>query len=239
MGSFLQLRKLSHHYPCNCLHTEHGSYRISGGMLKRHISAVLFVCLVILWCCNKAASFIASNETWRECYEWWWWCWCPVTSIRDRIIIWDSWYILRKLSTFKYLRMLVTSTNDIRDETNIRLFRKCLLPFSSESPRVLSKILTSKYIGGTFAKFVDSPYYSESKLCRGAVTVSFSKYLPWQAIHILQRSTHFSKTCCRPLITSKFLASELPFHGWKRPEIAWGKIWICVRLGKSGWVEPH
>jgi hypothetical protein len=38
---------------------------------------------------------------------------------------------------------------------------------------------------------------------------------------LLQRSTHFSKTCCRPLITSKFLASELPFYGWKSPEIAW------------------
>jgi hypothetical protein len=36
----------------------------------------------------------------------------------------------------------------------------------------------------------------------------------------LQRSTYFSKTCCRPLITSKFLASELPFHGLKSPEIA-------------------
>jgi hypothetical protein len=36
-----------------------------------------------------------------------------------------------------------------------------------------------------------------------------------------QRSTHFSKTCCRPLISSKFLTSELPFHGWKSQEIAW------------------
>jgi hypothetical protein len=36
------------------------------------------------------------------------------------------------------------------------------------------------------------------------------------------------------LITSKFLASELPFHGWKSLEIAWGEIWIefCFRLGK-------
>jgi hypothetical protein len=42
------------------------------------------------------------------------------------------------------------------------------------------------------------------------------------------------------LITSKFLASELHFHGWKSPEIAWGEIWIefCVRLGKNGSVEP-
>jgi hypothetical protein len=28
----------------------------------------------------------------------------------------------------------------------------------------------------------------------GSMTVSFSKYLPWQAMHFLQRSTHFSKT---------------------------------------------
>jgi hypothetical protein len=96
------------------------------------------------------------------------------------------------------------------------------------------------FIPGPFAKFVDLHYYSESELCGGTMTVSFSKYLPWQAMCFLQRSTHFSKTCCRPLITSKFLASELPFHGWKSPEIAWGEIWIefCVRLGKSGSVEP-
>jgi hypothetical protein len=47
---------------------------------------------------------------------------------------------------------------------------------------------------GPFEKFVDSSYYSESELCGDAVTVSFSKYLPWQAMHFLQRSTHFSKT---------------------------------------------
>jgi hypothetical protein len=44
-------------------------------------------------------------------------------------------------------------------------------------------------IPGLFEKFVDSPYDSESELCGGAVTVSFSKYLPWQAMHFLQRST--------------------------------------------------
>jgi hypothetical protein len=58
------------------------------------------------------------------------------------------------------------------------------------------------YVRGTFQKFVDSPYYSESKLCGGAVTVSFSKYLPWQAMHFLQCSTHFSKTCCRQFVAS-------------------------------------
>jgi hypothetical protein len=33
-------------------------------------------------------------------------------------------------------------------------------------------------IRGPFEKFVDSPYYSESELCGGVVTVCFSKYLP-------------------------------------------------------------
>jgi hypothetical protein len=72
------------------------------------------------------------------------------------------------------------------------------------------------------------------------MTVSSPKYLPWQAMHFLQCSTHLSKTCCRPFITSKFLTLELPLPGWKSPEIAWSEIWIefCVRLGISGSVEP-
>jgi hypothetical protein len=53
-----------------------------------------------------------------------------------------------------------------------------------------------------FAKFVDSPYYSESEICGHVVAVSFSKYLPWQAMHFLQRSTHLSKMCCRPFAAS-------------------------------------
>jgi hypothetical protein len=77
---------------------------------------------------------------------------------------------------------------------------------------------------GSFEKFVDSPYYSESELCGGMVTVSFSKYIPWQAMHFFQRSTQFSKTCCRPLIASKFLASVLPFRRSKSPEIARGRF---------------
>jgi hypothetical protein len=32
------------------------------------------------------------------------------------------------------------------------------------------------------------------------------------------------------LITSKFLASELPFHEWKSSEIAWDEIWIVWRM---------
>jgi hypothetical protein len=40
---------------------------------------------------------------------------------------------------------------------------------------------------GPFEKFVDSPYCSESEIFGGAVTVSFSKYLPQKAMRFLQR----------------------------------------------------
>jgi hypothetical protein len=75
---------------------------------------------------------------------------------------------------------------------------------------------------------VESRYYSKSEISRGAVTVSFSKYLPWQAMHFLQRFTNFSKTFCKPFITWKFLAFLFRFHGWKISEIAWGRDPDCM-----------
>jgi hypothetical protein len=48
-------------------------------------------------------------------------------------------------------------------------------------------------IQGPFANFMGSPYYSKLELCGGVVTDSFSYYLPWQAMHFLQCSIHFSK----------------------------------------------
>jgi hypothetical protein len=71
------------------------------------------------------------------------------------------------------------------------------LPVPEMSGTARRKFLSSSFlwrnVRGPIEKFVDSPYYSESKLCGGAVTVSFSKYLPWQAMHFLQHSTHSSK----------------------------------------------
>jgi hypothetical protein len=76
------------------------------------------------------------------------------------------------------------------------------------------------YVQEQFEIFMDSPYYPESEFCGGAVTVSFSNYIPWQAMRFLQRSTHFSKTCCT-LFAARFrrIVELLQF---------------CVRLGKSG-----
>jgi hypothetical protein len=34
------------------------------------------------------------------------------------------------------------------------------------------------HIRGPFEKFVDSTYYTELEICGGAVTVSFSEYVP-------------------------------------------------------------
>jgi hypothetical protein len=92
---------------------------------------------------------------------------------------------------------------------------------------LLSCTFPFNFIRGPFERFVDSPYYSE--ICGGAEMVCFSKYLPWQAMHFLQRSTHLSKTCCRRFcrklqeersahsfdlfITSKFLLKR--FHHLK------------------------
>jgi hypothetical protein len=77
-----------------------------------------------------------------------------------------------------------------------------MLPLLSLALLLYLSLFDPFFVQGPFEKFVDSPYYSESELCGGAVTVSFSKYLPWQAMHFLQRSTLFSKTCCRPFAAS-------------------------------------
>jgi hypothetical protein len=96
------------------------------------------------------------------------------------------------------------------------IYRRCLRSWQNYRHHIayvytLFSFHISLNIREPFAKSGKSTHYSELEHCVGAVTVSFSKYLPWQAMHFLQRSTHFSKTCCRPLITSKFLASEFLF----------------------------
>jgi hypothetical protein len=114
---------------------------------------------------------------------------------------------------------------------NVSSYRGSLVIIQRKSKyRIHHTVILLFYVLGPLEKFVDLPYYSESELCGGAVTVSFSKYLPWQAMHYLQRSTHFSKTCNRPLNTSQFIASELRFQGWKCPQIAWGEIWTVWRM---------
>jgi hypothetical protein len=96
----------------------------------------------------------------------------------------------------------------------------------SSSVSLLCVLLTNTYTHThtrrPFAKFVDSPYYPKLELCGGAVTVSFSKYLPWQVMHFLQHSIYFLKMYCIPFAASFMsivewvvLTLELHFHGWK------------------------
>jgi hypothetical protein len=65
---------------------------------------------------------------------------------------------------------------------------------------------TVTVIRGRFAKFVDSTYYSESELCGGAVTVSFSDVPPLASnalldtlhpllANVLQTDDHFEISC--------------------------------------------
>jgi hypothetical protein len=73
------------------------------------------------------------------------------------------------------------------------------------------------------------------------VTISFSKYLPWQAMHFTQRSTHFSKTCCRPFAASfrrivaqaVFLLQSSLFMVEKAQKLHWARSGLH-RL--DGWV---
>jgi hypothetical protein len=71
----------------------------------------------------------------------------------------------------------------------------------------------AEQLRGPFEKFVDSPHYSESEICGGAVTVSFSKYLSWQGMNFLQRSTtsrkhkRSNKVCPRTFQTAFVVAT--------------------------------
>jgi hypothetical protein len=52
----------------------------------------------------------------------------------------------------------------------------------------IRNLISSVFVQGSFAKFMDSPYYSELELCGGAMMVSFLKYFLWQAMHPLHSS---------------------------------------------------
>jgi hypothetical protein len=109
----------------------------------------------------------------------------------------------------------------------VRSFVNCFPSFCWLAPRVRRP----------FAKFVESPYYFESEFCGGAVTVSFSKYHPWQAMHFLQRSTHFSKTCCMLQTVDHFKIScfGAPFSWLEKPRnrMEWDLNWILCSAWKK------
>jgi hypothetical protein len=80
-----------------------------------------------------------------------------------------SWFLGQSSSADKAEWALALSWQRI--QSSVRHLKCCYRHSSSRRPQLLN-------IRGPFAKFVDSPYYSELEFCEGAVTVSFSKYLP-------------------------------------------------------------
>jgi hypothetical protein len=81
---------------------------------------------------------------------------------------------------------------------------------------------------GPFEKFVDSPYYSESELCEGAVTVSFFEIHPLASdallitLHpllenVLQTVDHFEISCF-----------GAPFSWFEKPRNRMGRDLDCV-----------
>jgi hypothetical protein len=83
-------------------------------------------------------------------------------------------------------------------------------------------------IQGLFENFMDSLYCAESELCGGVVTVSFPKHVAWQAMHFLQRSTHFSKTCCRQFAASFRRSLGAPFSWLEKPRNRMGPDLDCM-----------
>jgi hypothetical protein len=64
-----------------------------------------------------------------------------------------------------------------------------------------------------------------------------SKYLPWQAIHFLQRSTHFSKTCLRPFAASfRWIVEQEVLTSWSLRARS-SLFMVSLRLHRlDGWV---
>jgi hypothetical protein len=73
-------------------------------------------------------------------------------------------------------------------------------------------------------KVQDLPYYSKLELCGGAVMVSFFEVPPLASDSFLTMLHPLLENMLQMLIILKFLALEFPFHGWRSPEIEWGKI---------------
>jgi hypothetical protein len=81
---------------------------------------------------------------------------------------------------------------------------------------------------GPFAKFVDSPYYSESELCGGVVTVSFLKYLPWQVMALLTMLHPLLKTMLQTVHHFKTSCLGAPFPWLDKPRNLMGQDLDCM-----------
>jgi hypothetical protein len=69
----------------------------------------------------------------------------------------------------------------------------------------------------------------------------FFEVPPLESDTLLTTLHPFLENVLQTVISSKFLALELPFHGWKSPEIACGEIWTVadVLIGRSTFYKPN
>jgi hypothetical protein len=77
------------------------------------------------------------------------------------------------------------------------------------------------YVRGPFEKFVDSSLLRVGTLWRCGDVLFFE--VPPLVNDALLTTLHPILENVLPTV-DHFEASELPFHGWKSPEIAWGEI---------------
>jgi hypothetical protein len=127
------------------------------------------LCLLIIW----EASFHTSawSPTFRpDVY------WAPSILGPMQFSLFISFFSIKCL-------ILLNSFNDVSLPSVGSQKNPTLYHFPTHTNRKYEGLLQSSW----------THFIIPRRKCGGAVTVSFSKYLPWQAMYFIQRSTHFWK----------------------------------------------
>jgi hypothetical protein len=101
------------------------------------------------------------------------------------MITYLSHYQSNERINYKQQSLLGVADNHSAVLQNILIFMETEISTPFQKCLQLNPIPSHFNVRGSFEKFVDSTYYSESEICGGAMTVFFSKYLPWQGMHLL------------------------------------------------------
>jgi hypothetical protein len=105
---------------------------------------------------------------------------------------------------------------------------KCISLYLNASSSIAVYVCVCLYVRGPFEKFVDSHYYSESKLCLGAVTVSFSKYLPCLRDLVLTTLHPLFENVLQTVGHSEISYLGAPFSWLEKPRNRMGRDQGCM-----------
>jgi hypothetical protein len=83
-------------------------------------------------------------------------------------------------------------------------------------------------IRGTFAKFVDSPYYSESEFCGGTMTVSFFEVSPVASDALLTTSHPLLENVLQTVDHFEISCLGAPFSWLEKPRNRMGRDLDCM-----------